>query len=256
MTELLVPGENVLGIRVHQWSAASYLEDQDQWWLPGIFRPVELLARPAGALDDVRVRADRDPADGSGRLDVQVDGAFPVVVRVPELGSTRPGRPRPTSRPSRSRGRRLERRAAAPLRRVRVVARGDREPADRLPHGAHRRRRAARRRRRLTFRGVNRHESHPERGRVFDEAEARADLELMKRSGVNAIRTSHYPPHPRLIDIADELGLWVVLECDLETHGFWTSSGGTTRPTTRAGATPTATASRAPSAATATTRRS
>lgn len=43
--------------------------------------------------------------------------------------------------------------------------------------------------RRLTFRGVNRHESHPERGRVFDEAEARADLELMKRSGVNAIRT-------------------------------------------------------------------
>ena len=42
----------------------------------------------------------------------------------------------------------------------------------------------------------------------------------MKRAGVNAIRTSHYPPHPRVLDLADELGLWVILECDLETHGF------------------------------------
>ena len=42
----------------------------------------------------------------------------------------------------------------------------------------------------------------------------------MKRHNVNAIRTSHYPPHPRVLDLADELGFWVILECDLETHGF------------------------------------
>ena len=42
----------------------------------------------------------------------------------------------------------------------------------------------------------------------------------MKRMNVNAIRTSHYPPHPRLLDLADELGFWVILECDLEVHGF------------------------------------
>jgi beta-galactosidase len=72
----------------------------------------------------------------------------------------------------------------------------------------------------VVFRGMNRHETHPERGRVFDEAHARADLLTMKRSGVNAIRTSHYPPHPRVLDLADELGFWVVLENDLETHGF------------------------------------
>nr|WP_231979963.1 sugar-binding domain-containing protein [Tessaracoccus coleopterorum] len=41
-------GRNVLHVRVHQWSAATYLEDQDQWWLPGIFREVTVLARPAG----------------------------------------------------------------------------------------------------------------------------------------------------------------------------------------------------------------
>lgn len=67
---------------------------------------------------------------------------------------------------------------------------------------------------------MNRHETHPERGRVFDEEHAREDLARMKRFNVNAIRTSHYPPHPRLLDLADELGFWVVLECDLETHGF------------------------------------
>ena len=67
---------------------------------------------------------------------------------------------------------------------------------------------------------MNRHETHPERGRVFDEAFARADLLRMKRADVNAVRTSHYPPHPRVLDLCDELGFWVVLECDLETHGF------------------------------------
>ena len=39
--ELLRPGaENVLAVRVHQWSSGSYLEDQDMWWLSGIFRDV------------------------------------------------------------------------------------------------------------------------------------------------------------------------------------------------------------------------
>ena len=67
---------------------------------------------------------------------------------------------------------------------------------------------------------MNRHETHPVRGRVFDEEFAREDLLAMKRAGVNAVRTSHYPPHPRVLDLLDELGFWVVLECDLETHGF------------------------------------
>ena len=74
--------------------------------------------------------------------------------------------------------------------------------------------------RKVVFRGMNRHETHPDRGRVFDEDQARADLILMKQHNVNAIRTSHYPPHPRVLDLADELGFWVILECDLETHGF------------------------------------
>ena len=64
---LLRPGEeNVLAVRVHQWSSGSYLEDQDMWWLSGIFRDVSLLARPPGAIDDVFVHADYDHVTGAG----------------------------------------------------------------------------------------------------------------------------------------------------------------------------------------------
>jgi len=72
----------------------------------------------------------------------------------------------------------------------------------------------------IRFRGVNRHEWHPETGRSLDEATMRTDVVLMKRHNINAVRTSHYPPDPRFLDLCDEYGLLVIDECDLETHGF------------------------------------
>ncbi len=222
VTDLVHPGRNTVAIRVHQWSDASYLEDQDQWWLPGIFRDVTLVSRPAGAVEDVWLRTSF--RDGVAGLDPEVradPGAFPVRLTVDELGVdvlwstpeevgplTLPG-----AQPWSAEDPRLYTATVANdaetltlrlgFRTVEVV--GDRL----LANG-----------RRLVFHGMNRHEAHPERGRVFDEEHARADLARMKRFNVTAIRTSHYPPHPRLLDLADEIGLWVVLECDLETHGF------------------------------------
>ena len=80
----LRPGRNVLAVRVHQWSAGSYLEDQDMWWLSGIFRPVRIVAR---GLADFFVHADFDPASGRGTLsvDTTVSGS-PARLSVPELG--------------------------------------------------------------------------------------------------------------------------------------------------------------------------
>jgi len=74
--------------------------------------------------------------------------------------------------------------------------------------------------RRIQLRGVNRHEFHPDLGRVVPAEVVRAELELMKRHHINAIRTSHYPPHPQVLDLCDELGFYLIDECDLETHGF------------------------------------
>ena len=87
VTELLVPGSNELVVRVHQWSSMSYVEDQDQWWLPGIFRDVTLLGRPRDGLDDVWLRTGW--ADGRGTVDPELTGAFPVTIAIPELGIER-----------------------------------------------------------------------------------------------------------------------------------------------------------------------
>lgn len=73
----------------------------------------------------------------------------------------------------------------------------------------------------ILLRGTNRHEHHPVFGRAVPLDFVREDLLLMKRHNINALRASHYPSHPRLYDIADELGLWVMDEADLECHGFY-----------------------------------
>jgi beta-galactosidase len=73
---------------------------------------------------------------------------------------------------------------------------------------------------RVVFRGVNRHEHHPTEGRAVPFEFLRKDLLLMKTHNINAIRTSHQPNDPRLYDLADELGFWVMDEADLECHGF------------------------------------
>lgn len=81
----------------------------------------------------------------------------------------------------------------------------------------------------VKLRGVNRHEHHPDRGRAVPHDFLRHDLHLMKRHNINAIRTSHYINDPRLYELADELGFWVLDECDLECHGLFVVGGDGTR---------------------------
>ena len=73
---------------------------------------------------------------------------------------------------------------------------------------------------RVVFRGANRHEHHPRMGRAVPFDFLRRDLLMMKRYNLNSIRTCHQPSDPRLYDLADEIGLWVMDEADLECHGY------------------------------------
>ena len=224
VTDELVAGENLLHLRVHQWSAHSYLEDQDQWWLPGVFREVELLARPAAGVDDVWLRADYDPATGEGALLPELradDSAYPITVSVAELGMSQVFEspsdvvsiPVGTVEPWSADVPRLydaevsnaveTRSLRIGFRRVEIVGHEWRVNG-----------------RKLRIRGVNRHEYDPDHGRVFDRDQARSGMLLMKQHNINAIRTAHYPPHPEFFELTDELGFWVIDECDLETHGF------------------------------------
>src|SRR3954454_15391587 len=218
VTGILKQGENLLALQVASFAATSYLEDQDMWWLPGVFREVTVQATPPGGIRDVRVAADWSERDGAVlRVDVETRDGAAATIALPGLGidglETGVPHPVPGAAPWT---------AETPVLHDIVVRTGAEtarlcvgfpaipiEDAQLKVNG-----------RRVRFRGVNRHEHHPDLGRVVPEEVVRAELALMKRSHVNAIRTSHYPPHPRLPALADELGFYLILECDLETHGF------------------------------------
>ena len=230
------PGENTITVRVHQFSPGSYLEDQDQWWLPGIFRSVSLRRLAPGSIEDLWIDTDYEAGVGYATVEARVlgareaslvgclaiDGLGTCLLALEkgddgryrsdrlQVGDVRPWNPEDPAlyeaRVSINGGDGLvdgERRLRVGFRHVSIedgVLTANGKP--------------------LRLNGVNRHEVRAGEGRVFDEEWARADLALMKSMGINAIRTSHYPPHPRLLDLADEIGLWVMLEGDIETHGF------------------------------------
>ncbi|WP_433519479.1 glycoside hydrolase family 2 TIM barrel-domain containing protein [Nonomuraea sp. CA-143628] len=210
---LLRPDGNVLAVRVHQWSAGSYLEDQDQWWLPGIFRDVTLLHRPAGSVRDFFVHASYDHVTGEGTLkvDSDVDGRITVPALAIDVATgqsvTVPVEPWTAETPKLYDGVLATAGERVPLRigfRTVVLEDGLIKVNGRP----------------VLFKGVNRHEWHPQQGRALDLETMREDVLLMKRHNINAVRASHYPPHPAFLDLCDEHGLWVIDECDLETHGF------------------------------------
>ena len=236
ITDRVRLGENTITVRVHQFSPGSYLEDQDQWWLPGIFRSVSLRRLAPGSIEDLWIDTDYEAGVGYATVEARVLGAreASLVGRLAidglgtcllalekgddgryrsdrlQVGDVRPWNPEDPAlyeaHVSINGGDGLvdgDRRLRVGFRRVSIedgVLTANGKP--------------------LHLNGVNRHEVRADEGRVFDEEWARADLALMKSMGINAIRTSHYPPHPRLLDLADEIGLWVMLEGDIETHGF------------------------------------
>jgi len=208
-------GANVVAVRVHQWSPASYLEDQDMWWLSGIFRDVSVISRPAGSIDDYFVHADFDHVNGTGTLRVVTD--VPALLTIPELGLQQVPAAGPHLLPD------IEAWSAEQPRLYDgTLSAGGETIALRVGfrtiavldglltvNG-----------RRILLRGVNRHEWDPDRGRALTAQDMLSDVLLMKQHNINAVRTSHYPPHPGFLDLCDEYGLYVIDECDYETHGF------------------------------------
>ena len=211
LTDIVKQGRNTIAVRVMQWSDGTYLEDQDMWWLSGIFRDVMLLARPATHIADVRVNA---PAEGPLKVDADIAGdSIGCSIETRLLDDGGPRRLWTAETPNlytllvtlkNAKGAVIE---VVPLRiGFRTVEIKD----DRfLVNGVA-----------IKLKGVNRHEMHTDLGRAVPLEAMIEDLQLMKRHNINAIRTSHYPNDPRLYDLCDEYGLYVIDECDLETHGF------------------------------------
>ena len=237
LTEALVEGENKLACRVYRWCAGSWLEDQDFLRFSGIYRDVYLYAIPAAHVWDLKVTAEPDETFAHGVLRWQVKAEAPdgtslrvclkdgetviaetagTVSGAAEVsGDLRVDKPRLWSAEDPYLYR-LEVTLAAPdgteetafqpvgFRKVEI-----RDSVIRV-NGV-----------RVVFKGVNRHDFCGETGRAVTEEKIRRDLLLMKRNNINAVRTSHYPNTSALYRLCDELGLYVIDENNMESHGMW-----------------------------------
>ena len=255
ITDAVVSGSNHLAIVVMRYSALSYVEDQDQWWMAGLHRSVHIEARTSVHVADVRCDADLDVATGVGSLAVTTDVAFTVApaaghqVRARLLSptgkrigpaSTLPV-PHQYAVPYVFRGFLTRHEFTVP----RVQAWSAETPVRYTvevelldPTGSV----LERTQQRIGFRhveirqrqllvngqpvwifGVNRHDHHPERGKAVTLDDMRADLLTMRAHNITAVRTSHYPNDSTFYDLCDELGLYVVDEANIESHGYNTS---------------------------------
>ncbi|MFM8564087.1 MAG: glycoside hydrolase family 2 TIM barrel-domain containing protein, partial [Acidimicrobiia bacterium] len=258
VTELLRPGTNILAVVVVRYSAQSYVEDQDQWWMAGLHREVFLESRSPVDIERLHARADWDHETSTGSLTLDVT----IGVADPASALDKGWSVRATLLDSRDRhiGRAVTAWVAhrhvepyaftghvahleLPAPRVqpwsaeqpnlyRVVCELI-DPDDRVV-GAVRQKIGFRRvavidglvtvnGRPITIMGVNRHDHHPEKGKAVSVDDMREDVVAMKRANINAVRTSHYPNDHRFYDLCDEYGLYVIDEANIESHGFNTS---------------------------------
>ena len=72
----------------------------------------------------------------------------------------------------------------------------------------------------LKIRGVNRHEFSPDQGYVVSRKQMITELKLMKRANINFVRTAHYPNDPRWYELCNEMGMMVMDEANIESHGL------------------------------------
>lgn len=244
ITDLLVDsgGTNTLAVQVYQRCDGSYIEDQDQWWLSGIFRDVYLLFFPSFHFQDIGIRTEISKGDEPLLLHVDYKLSKPnlsvmyALYDAPECSKALACLEDVSHTSTASKTLRL-------LKSVRpwtaetpnlyylvlhVVESGAyvclrigfREVE--LINGVLSINKAP-----IKILGVNRHEHHPKFGRAVPFEFLRRDLLLMKTHNINAIRTCHQINDPRLYDLADELGLYIMDEADLECHGCQMAVEGT-----------------------------
>ncbi|MCC8101060.1 MAG: DUF4981 domain-containing protein [Clostridiales bacterium] len=270
ITPFIKKEKNLLAVEVFQYSAASYLEDQDMWRMGGIFRDVYLEAVPEVSIRDFQVITKIAGENASLELRVKIknEGMKPAPPHNVEAilfdenckaalfrerkatGMHNPDWPVNTWReeevpeemrePAREIGANQIRTlyfqeqvghprfwsAEEPnLYRLDLILRDDMGRTiqrvtkqigfceTRIEEGT-----LKVNGRKTKLRGVNYHEFHPNRGRALTEEDMRKDILLMKQCNINAVRCSHYPHHPRFYELCDQYGLYVMDECNLETH--------------------------------------
>ncbi len=244
----LMEGENLLAVQVYRFSDGSYLEDQDMWFLSGIFRSVRLLAYPAVYIQDVNL-ASNFPFDfeqaslianvtiHSHPQDQEISQEFQLTA-ILQYGGVELGRgdqkfeivSGQTITLSTSLSVNHPHLWSAEIPSLYdfylILSNANGKQVD-VRHFKHGFRKVEIRDRQLfvngqsiLIKGVNRHDFDPITGRTMTAERLLEDVMLMKQNNINAVRTSHYPDDERFYDLCDEYGIYVMDEANIENHGL------------------------------------
>jgi beta-galactosidase len=257
LSPFLTPGaEHVLAILVIRYSAFSYVEDQDHWWMAGLHRSVKLISTDTVWLEDVFAKTGYVDSDGSGRLvldallglagkpgrDCRVEATLTdpegnavwSTPKVMDISGT-------SYRKSGFAGQLSEEipsvapwSAEQPNLYQLLIHLLDKETGKTLEYTCIR----------IGFRtvclqdglmlfngqpillkGVNRHDHDPDLGKTVSRKWLLEDAKLLKEHHFNAVRTAHYPNDPEWLDICDEVGLYVMDEANQEAHDNYETLG-------------------------------
>lgn len=215
VTDLLQDGDNKIDLLVLKWCVSSYLECQDKFRFSGIFRSVYILSRPEKHIIDYKIETDFDENKGiiifKNESDIGVlldfDGESAFVgarktIRVTKENISKWSAENPCLYDFliSANGEKILEKIG--FRKVEISGKVFKI------NGQH-----------IKLKGVNRHEFNPKTAATVTLKDIVQDLKLMKELNVNAIRTAHYPNMPEFYLLCDAMGMYVMDEADLETHG-------------------------------------
>lgn len=243
VTKVLKPGENVITAKLYRYSDGSYLEDQDMWWLCGIYREVYLFAEPKLCLRDFYFKTDFDDSytDSNVTLNMYINNynnirgkmtasaklidsnneeillgtketelsggneavTFKETVKAPEKWSAETPNLYTLVMIIELDGKII----CVKTYKVgfkKVEIKGEKIYYNGMP---------------LMIKGVNRHDFDCDNGWAVPREIYTQDLDIMKQNNINSIRTSHYPDDPYFYDMCNKYGFYVMDECEVETHG-------------------------------------
>ena len=240
ITQLLKKGNNKLAVKVFRYSDGSYLEGQDYWKYSGIERSVYLYARPQSRVKDFRMTAEliNNYKDGELKLDIflhRPKAGETVEVKVMDKDKVIYDRKKSitsatdtlfTQQQVFTNARAWN--AETPNTYTLVVSTFDAQgkPQESFTHlfgfrtvemmnGMQMINGQA-----VLFKGVNRHEHDPHKGRTITVGSMIHDIQLMKQFNLNGVRNCHYPNNYAWYELCTEFGLYMVDEANIESHGM------------------------------------
>jgi len=229
ITGFVKTGENDITVRVYKWSDGTYLEDQDMWWLSGIYRDVELINEEKNAVLDLRVNGTLDDSYKNGLFTAGItmkqagtnlgwklsykgktvlEGELVsegkdvcIEAEIPEVHTWTAETPELYEFTVMTENQEVTVRCG--FRKIEI-----KDKNFRVNNQV------------ILLNGVNHHDYNPREGRRVTREQMESDIRLMKQYNINAVRCSHYPANEYFYDLCDEYGLYVIDEADLECHGF------------------------------------